>query len=85
MSRKDRVPGMAATKSYAIPRCSECETQMTRDDAGQWVCIPCFDKWLNEVHFEGKSIGGVQLPSGVRDERRRSIKDVWINRRFRRG
>ncbi len=87
---KTRMPGMAATKSYAIPRCTvHTDEQMTRDDAGNWFCLTCADAWLKgfvEAKTGDKSQGGVKLPWGVRDERKKapSFRDLHPNRRARR-
>lgn len=82
MSRKARVPGMAGP-SFAIPVCSVHGIRCQKNDQGEWVCIECFDNWM-QGQFLGKSIGGVELPDRVRDERRPSVKDVMVNRRWRR-
>ncbi len=63
---------------------------MQKDDTGKWVCLACADEWLSEyVHNKvgGKSIGGIELPVGTRDERRKppSFKDLIPNRATRRA
>lgn len=86
--RAGGVPGMAG-KSFAIPVCSDCSSQMQRNDAGEWFCLKCADEWLGqyvEAKAGHKSLGGVVLPRGVRDLRRQtpSFRDLMPNRRTRR-
>lgn len=81
---------MAAAKSYAIPVCSSCRSRMQKNDAGEWTCLSCADAWLREYvesKTRKKSIGGVLLPTGTRDERRvtPSFSDLIPNRRARRA
>jgi len=82
---------MRATKSHVIPICSTCESQCQRDDQGDWFCVKCADDWLGrfiESKTQGKSVGGVELPAGISDERREgrqeSFRDLIPNRRARR-
>ena len=72
-----------AGPSFAVPEC-HIHGRMQKNDVGEWVCIECFDAWLAREHFKDRSVGGVALPTGVRDVRRPSIKDVMVNRRWRR-
>lgn len=79
-----------AGKSYAIPTCSRGHGQMQKDDEGAWFCLTCADEWLErerDARVGRKSIGGVVLPTGVRDERRvtPSFRDLMPNRRMRRA
>jgi hypothetical protein len=81
------VPGTAAERSFAVPLCSVHKTKTIRNDAGEWYCPTCADSFLNEIVQSRlkTSIGGVDLPTGVRDERRvPSFRDVQPNRRARR-
>lgn len=82
---------MAAVKSYAIPACTNCNStaHMRRDDAGKWFCLECADEWLKNyvaTKVGGKSIGGVILPRGAKDERRKdpTFRDLMPNRAMRR-
>ena len=87
----DRVPATPAKKRYARPICSSCKTNehVQRNDKGEWFCVACADEWLKEyvdAKVGAKSIGGVVLPTMVKDERRKtpSFKDVYPNRAARR-
>lgn len=62
---------------------------MQKDDAGKWVCMACADEWLGS-YMEAKSkqsLGGVHLPVGVKDARKRtpSFRHLMPNRRARRA
>jgi hypothetical protein len=81
------VPGTAATESFAVPLCSVHRTKTLRNDQGEWYCPTCADAVVAEIIHSRlkKSVGGVELPAGVRDERRvPSFRDVYPNRRARR-
>lgn len=67
---------MAATRSFAIPRCSRHEIPCRRDDAGQWFCVECVDEVLNQRATQ------LILPAGVKA---RSILEIVPNRRMRRA
>ena len=93
MPKKHRVPKMQSAKSYAIPRCSQEPThRVQRNEAGEYFCVDCADQWLGsyvESATRSESLGGVALPSGVTDERRKeqrppSFKDLYPNRATRR-
>lgn len=80
---------MAATQSFAIPLCSIHKIAAIRNDSGQWVCATCADEWLKEFvdsKTGDKSKGGVKLPWGVKDERKKtpSFRDLTPNRAARR-
>ncbi len=86
-----RVPATPSGKRYTKPVCSSCKTDehVQRNDKDEWFCLKCADEWLREyrdARVSGKSIGGVALPVGVKDERRvaSSFKDVYPNRAARR-
>lgn len=63
---------------------------MRRDVDGNWMCFKCADDWLKlELRriSDGKSVGGIALPTGVEDERMKSASfiDAYPNRRARRA
>lgn len=75
---------MRSGKSYRVPVCTiHGSESIQKNDVGEWVCIQCFDAFLQQ-QLGNKSVGGVELPTGVRDIRRPSIKDAMVNRRWRR-
>lgn len=96
------IPGMTSSEvrdekgrlvrpatSYAIPVCSDCGSQMQKNDAGEWFCLSCADRWLRsfvDAKTGEKSLGGVVLPRAVRDARKKTptFRDVFLNRRHRR-
>lgn len=85
-----RIPGIAAKQIHRKPKCARDPSHsVMRDTEGAWVCIDCANVWL-EAHVEGKlsdkSVGGVELPAGVRDDRRVKprFQDALPNRAARR-
>lgn len=88
--KQGKIVGMRAT-SVAPPRCSvDASHNVEKNDQGEWFCVECFNEWLGtfvEKRTRDHSIGGIELPVGVKDERRikPDIKDVYLNRRVRRA
>ena len=62
-------------RSNRRPVCSvEATHTVVRDADGQWVCRNCATDFIqtfmrDAAEFAGKSEGGVELPSGVKDDR----------------
>ena len=85
-SRKGRIPGTAGP-SFAVPLCSVHGTPCVRGADGAFVCPECMDEWLQKM--SGQTAGGVELPTGVRDERilgfRQMLPNRLARRRVRRG
>jgi hypothetical protein len=88
--RRRRVPGTKAPRSFTVPRCSKCGKQTQKNAEGEWFCPVCADEWLKtfvESKTRGRSVGGVELPYGIEDDRRAkapSFRDIYPNRRARR-
>ena len=55
---------------------------MLRGADDGWVCPDCMTDWMGPKH---KSVGGIELPDGVTDERRLTFTDILPNRRARRA
>lgn len=70
-----RVPGMKAGRSHRRPVCSvDPAHKVQRDPDGKWLCMDCFVGFANSVtqskaEMAHKSVGGVELPGGVKDDR----------------
>lgn len=76
--------------SFKIPACSVCETRCVKDVSGRFFCPNCADDWLKsyvDAKTGDRSLGGVQLPYGVSDERKQtpSFGQMLPNRRTRRA
>lgn len=91
MAKKHKIPGMRAER-IAPPLCSIHRTPTQKNDAGEWYCRSCFEEWAKahlKIKGHGKSLGGLELPAGVQDERLTETIDgmqfVLPNRRQRRA
>lgn len=90
MRKQGKIVGTRAA-SVAPPRCSnDASHHVQKNEEGEWFCVECFNEWLGnfvEKRTRGHSIGGIELPVGVKDERRVTpdIRDVYVNRRIRRA
>lgn len=71
---------MAGRQRFAIPECSVHGTPCVRGADGAFVCPECFN---DHVQKTTKTVGGIDLPDGVRDERL-SFRHILPNRRARR-
>ena len=72
MSKRAKVPGLPAQRSYKIPLCRIHGIKARKNDAGHWYCPECFETFAAaylEGQIRGHSAGGVDLPVGVEDDR----------------